>query len=407
MYKNRIKNIACFLALIILLAFGFSFNKSYASNGKSDDFYFEISNDSLKSYLSKNKVVLKYWDLSNYNEFYTMDQNEAKKRLDSMSDDDLNKKFSVPMSVETYYEDGKLFLKNLSYGTYYFRNSLEIDKVKYDDSFVLNLDETRPKNILLKFALKRGKVRLKKISDDDKKALSGVEFVLYDSMDRKVSLTGGDGSYSFIEDGKKDMSLVTDKNGEIVVDNLSLGSYYFYETKTLDGYKIVNPRVDFVISESDINNKKEVILTVTNLRNKKTKKGSHRFIKIDDSDKKLPLSGASFKVTRIVDGKESAVIKDGKELIVNSDQNGEFWVRNLDYGKYRLWEVEAPKEYKKLKSAVDFAIDDNSKVKVIAIKNSKNEIKIPNTGDLIMPLVALMAVGLFATGFLISRTKEN
>lgn len=52
---------------------------------------------------------------------------------------------------------------------------------------------------------------------------------------------------------------VTDKNGDIVVDDLTAGDYYVVETKTLDTYKLCTERPEFTID-----GKNDVEITITN-----------------------------------------------------------------------------------------------------------------------------------------------
>ena len=89
--------------------------------------------------------------------------------------------------------------------------------------------------------LSKSGVTIIKTDDQSDKKLKGVEFTLYDDSDNKI------GVYT------------TNKNGEIIVDNLPYGNYYFIESKTLKGYYSSNNKYNFTLNSPEYVN-----LNITN-----------------------------------------------------------------------------------------------------------------------------------------------
>lgn len=95
--------------------------------------------------------------------------------------------------------------------------------------------------------LKRGSVTLYKKGTDGK-ALTGSEWELYKSDGTRVGLVQtGDGTYQSYDNGKV-VTLTTNSNGKISVNNLSQGSYYFEETKASKNCYLLSESVAFTIS---------------------------------------------------------------------------------------------------------------------------------------------------------------
>ena len=106
------------------------------------------------------------------------------------------------------------------------------------------------------FDINRSKLSIKKVDLENNIPMENVEFNLLD--DKKNII------YS---------NLLTNENGEIQIDGLVPGVYYLKETKTLEGYQILQEELSF---EMELN--KEVNITVNNNKIKKTE------VKIDKED---------------------------------------------------------------------------------------------------------------------------
>ena len=126
-------------------------------------------------------------------------------------------------------------------GTYHLQeikalNGYEIDstirsfEIRANDNNTIKIDMTKePFNNYLS----RSGVKIFKIDSNSGKKLKGVEFTLYDANDNII------GVYK------------TDKNGEITVDNLPYGTYYFIESKARKGYYSTNNKYNFTLNSSE------------------------------------------------------------------------------------------------------------------------------------------------------------
>lgn len=292
-----------------------------------------------------------------------------------------------------------LFLDGLDQGIYYFRNQMLSQSYKYTSEFIVKF-EGEPIILIDKITktpLKSGSVILEKVDDNGNK-LEGVGFELYTDKGEKVPLIG---EYVYSLEGSRDQVLYSNKDGLVKVSELPYGKYYFKEVEGLEGYKMDQREQEFSIEEGQ----EEVKLTFVN---EKVKFGGYKFLKIASDAKKTPLKGAKFKVTRFIEGSFETVMQDGKELILKSDREGKFEVKNLPYGIYTLWELEAPRGYSKLTDGVEFEVDETSHTKVLFIKNSKKpKIPVPKTGDLLIPLGLVVSVAMFGSGYGLSKNKKK
>lgn len=136
-------------------------------------------------------------------------------------------------------EDGKASLKDaLVEGAYYYRevqtlDGYILDGTKREFTLVLgntelNTMDVNKENPDVNRLYKTRLQLVKSDSADHGVVLSGVVFELYNEKDELM------GTYT------------TDENGQIIVDNLPYGSYYFKETKAADGYQIDTSRQSFL-----------------------------------------------------------------------------------------------------------------------------------------------------------------
>ncbi|MDY6065854.1 MAG: SpaA isopeptide-forming pilin-related protein [Finegoldia sp.] len=325
----------------------------------------------------------------------------------------LDKKDGSQVKVADYETDqnGEIIVENLDQGSYVFRETQAPQgyKIVQDGvEFVYNKKELNLTvvNLPQDKEVTSNKLRLVKVDDEDKR-LAGAKFKLY-RLEGEEEVE--------VEEGKL---YTTDSNGEIVVENLPKGKYNFKEVEAPSGYEIVQENVKFDYDKGDLDLK---------VVNKKKAKGRKEFRKTDESGSNF-LEGATFKVTELNDdGVYSIVKKDEKEYLVSSDKEGKFVVDGLDYGTYYLFEVKAPQGYKLLSDPVEFKIEENNgdTQEVMMIKNKKdttvpptptnstststgttpsNPIKIPKTGDIVLPILTLAGAIIFVTGFKLSREK--
>ena len=100
----------------------------------------------------------------------------------------------------------------------------------------------------LKNTLKSGSVTLNK-KDGRSKPMEGVVFKLFteDGKPVKSSVSGTKYKYTGLSDKEDDAVYTTNADGQIIVENLPCGKYYFMEVKTADGYMPYGDKLYFEI----------------------------------------------------------------------------------------------------------------------------------------------------------------
>lgn len=378
-----------------------------------------------------------------------MDKLEITQALQASTREDLVKELGQPSQAPRPTAKGEYTIDGLAPGKYYFREVPQETKEKnfYMAPFVLEVPgpATSGDPLYIKPTDDNPnepgtKVDLVKKSTSGA-VLEGAEFRLYERVDGKLVPVPllEDGTYS--KDGDPNRVLVTGKDGKITVKGLPPGDYVFVEVKAPKGYEIITGETDFEVKADS-----KLTLTVYNkplsppeeteppdeteppkppettepppkppieppTKPEEPKKGDHFFYKYakNDKGKQVSLEGATFKVTRLVDGSYENVLKDdGTIYIVSSGSDGRFKIENLPYGTYYLWETKAPASYAQLKEPIKFEINDQSKDQVISIENKKKPpIDIPETGDLVTGLLILASIGLVGSGLWLLRTKDE
>lgn len=171
------------------------------------------------------------------------------KKIDATSEKELSKaEFLVFNDNKIIYygptkENGILELKNLALGTYYIKEvKSPHGYVKDDNIYEIHLVENnKTEVIIIKNELKKGNLTIKKVDGNTKKPLYNTEFIIL--KDNTIIYKG-----------------ITNKDGILTIDNLTLGLYTIKEIKASNGYNINEEEISIIITD------KENYIEITNER---------------------------------------------------------------------------------------------------------------------------------------------
>ena len=195
-------------------------------------------------------------------------------------------------------------------------------------------------------------------SYDINKSLSDVEFELYAKED--IILNGK----TIYEKDDLVISGTTDKDGNLVFDNLYLGKYYIKEKNTNDDYVLDLNEYELELEYKD--SITPVIDVDYNLVNY-LKKGTLSFSKIDLSTSE-PLPNTHIEIYTIND----ELIYSGR-----TDETGNIVIENLKCGRYYIVEKEAPEGYVLNEEKMFFEILEDKEIIKSTMTNEL--IKVPKT----------------------------
>lgn len=397
--------------LIVLLTLIFSLFFPLAISGKESVKTNFILNDSFQKEVKERNLYI--FEVS-------PDELKGERSLDNLKTKDSNeliKLLGEPYKKITTIDRNNIAL-SLEEKTYIaLEEIVDKDNGKYRSFSLFTLPNN--KDIISKIENNsNGKVILKKIDKDSKVPLKGVVFRLFFDIDNplnsgeEISQVTLDVNKSSYKREGKIFDLTTDDNGLIEIDNLPTGKYLFREEEALSGYSIDKKDINFEIQDKQTTN-----LTIENTKGK----NSFHFKKVD-SNTKEPLKGARFILAKEVNGEyENVYNENNKKVILESDDEGNFSVNNLDYGEYYLWEVEAPDGYRLLNEPISFEVNSSSGQYVKEIENEKfnpperppdwpknrKTKDIPKTGDISIILMTLFGLILIILGKLIIREEKN
>ena len=159
-----------------------------------------------------------------------------------------NAKFAVIKDNTTIYEGytnlyGILKIKKLPLGTYFIREVESLQGyVKNDNIYEIHLVENnKTEVIIIKNELKKGNLTIKKVDGNTKKPLYNTEFIIL--KDNTIIYKG-----------------ITNKDGILKIDNLTLCLYTIKEIKASNGYNINEEEISIIITD------KENYIEITNER---------------------------------------------------------------------------------------------------------------------------------------------
>ena len=234
-------------------------------------------------------------------------------------------------------KNGKIEIKNLTYGDYYF------EEVKTLDNYVLDTNkipfsiledgkviETSKKNMKLK-----GNIHITKVDSETGKAIQGTSFSLFKGNEKVTDgITGLDGTVDF--------------------KDLLYGKYSIKETKPSKGYQ--NNKEEYPVFISKDGDTIDVKIKNTPIK-------ARVELKKLDARNRIALKGATFEI-----------FNKNKQSICKGTTNSEGkCLFNLNYGEYYYKEIKAPCNYIPDKSLHKFTVNENGKVYKIEVLNQLKE----------------------------------
>ena len=222
---------------------------------------------------------------------------------------------------------------------------------------------------------------LNKYDDTTGRPLDDVTFAVYKKGSEEIlSFKEGKNPGEYIYDEAGNVTdIETKAGGRIYLVEMPKGDYYFKEITAREGYIKSEDSFEFSVDENHrilVDGKFDSVKVPNTPKGPnptpgENPKGSHSFIKVDKDDHGKKLSGAKFKVQKLVDDKYMTVVRNGSEYIVESDANGALEVTDLEYGHYRLKEVGFPENYNPVDEFTEFDISATSSLNTpVLIENA-------------------------------------
>jgi uncharacterized surface anchored protein len=245
----------------------------------------------------------------------------------------------------TTNSDGKANVSGLYFGSYTITEILAPTGYQFKTgetvkTVALTKDSEEVTSVVVKNEPLRS-IRIIKVAENDStKKLEGAEFKLFDKNNAQIG-----GIYT------------TDENGEAIIPSLTYGSYRLVEIKAPKGYQL--PQYTESIVEIDENSQVIIDKVIENESLKTIK-----IIKVDKENPDTKLTGAEFKLYD-----KNDVQVGGKYV---TDENGEFVIKNLLVGNYKLIETKAPAGY---------SIPTDPVTNITITYDSDNDTILPNIGN--------------------------
>ncbi|WP_218918887.1 SpaA isopeptide-forming pilin-related protein [Paenibacillus borealis] len=192
--------------------------------------------------------------------------------------------------------------------------------------------------------------------------LGSLKLVKVDAADTTKKLAGAE--FKLTNSSNVEITKTTNASGEIVFDDLKLGSYTLEETKAPAGYELDSTPKDVTITV-----KAQQVLPL--IKNVETL-GSLKLVKVDAADATKKLKGAEFKLTN-----------SSTNVVVTktTNVNGEIVFEDLKLGTYTLEETKAPTGY-----------DLDSTERTITINSKAQQILAPITNKETLGSIKLVKI---------------
>nr|MCR5419649.1 choice-of-anchor A family protein [Lachnospiraceae bacterium] len=302
-------------------------------------------------------------------ELYSTNAEGILQRISAIFGNDYHK-----LGEYTTKDGGQIVVENLAWGNYYFVEKTApvgyVADTETKISFTINESSLDVSLTGEKGAIDKeenGAIKLIK-SDGEGNVLAGAKFELYRNDERYPD---------------SETVYVTDENGEIKIDEVPYGKYYFVEIGAPEGYVLPDPESakSGLVTINENNTKSSIEFNVIEITDEKIF-GALELLKVDGEGNEL--SGATFYLVKVEDGSERNVKTDGSAGVYNYDKTAGFLsikqiletngaslkVTGLPYGTYRIYEEKAPEGYNKVDTPFEFIIDSQGKTEEYRFENS-------------------------------------
>ena len=161
----------------------------------------------------------------------------------------------------------------------------------------------------------------------------------------------------FDVDGHKIKEAITGENGQVTFTGLEVGSYYYKEIKAPEGYILNNTEYHFTVNnEGTVTAEEGTNYIIYNDR----VTTQHVIITKYITGTTIPVPGA---VIGLFDVNGNEIIKDGQQIKLTTDNNGQIDFTNLEVGTYKYKEIEAPEGYILNETMYTFTVENDGTVK--------------------------------------------
>ena len=250
--------------------------------------------------------------------------------------------------------DGILRLTGLPWGSYQFKEVRAPEGYELDETPVLFTigrnqfvpgRDSEPDRVIAAVSAYDGELPasllLVKRDASDGRAVRDAVFALY----RKAE---NDGEDQLVQSGLK-----TNAAGELQIDGLLFGDYYFVETRNPAGYRM--PLDGAARTETVTLGPSTVGKIVEIACQNERMKGEAVLSKLDDSGQPVP--GAAYTLMYRAEGEENFT---ALETVYMTDNAGELRAADLEWGEYYFIEKAAPKGYELSEEQVTFTVNQTT-----------------------------------------------